>query len=197
MGVLDSHQPNDVVFPVIRSFTALYPEIRIQVEAFPAQEVRKHLINGTVDLVFTVLYDIEQLGAEEFDYKMLRRCPHSVGMLPSNPLAAREILLVEELRGSDFVSISPLSTPSYNGMLNDLCMEHGFCPNISRYTGCANALSYNLTKDNEIFLCDQFFRDYNNNALCFRPLLGTSSGVVAAWRRSSDKKALEIFRKLL
>lgn len=197
LGVLDSHRPEDLAIPAVRSFAEHHPDIHIQMEAYPAQEVRKRLIDGTVDLVFNVLYDIEQLGVEDFDYLVLRSCPHSVCMHPDNPLAQREHLSVSDLRDSDFICISPFETPSYCGMLQDLCASWGFQPKISRYTTCASSLSYNLTRPNEVFLCDAYFRDYNNPMLCWRPLEGTSSGVVAAWRKNNGKEALALFRELL
>lgn len=97
---------------------------------YPVEAIREQVLNGHLDLGYTVLYDMEQLQTEELDYCVINVCPHNVGMLLGNPLAKKELIEIQDLEKCKFVSISPLYTPSYNGMIDDLCHEAGFEPDM-------------------------------------------------------------------
>lgn len=185
---LDSYNPDVFIMPAIEHFKHQNPDIGIRVENSPAQEIRHMLIENEIDVVFTILYDIEQLGAEHFDYIILGECPHVACMLKSNPLAEKEKLEIKDLASSDFVAISPLQTPSYIQMLRELCMPHGFSPNFTCFTASANSLALNLVTGNDVFICDKFFRDYQSRHLICKPLENTKSGFVIAWRKENPNK---------
>ncbi len=196
IGILDSQNSEKITAPLIRGFLKDYPETNISVSACEPQEVRKNLINDSLDLVFTVLYDMEQLDSRDFDSIILSECCHSVCMLAENPLAGKESLTVADLKDSQFVGISPLYTPSYCGMLDDLCAQYGFQPHYIRYAMNAVSQPYNLVGKDDIFICDSNYREYKNPAmpyLQFRPLTGTHSGVAAIWKSDNTKKELRLF----
>lgn len=197
IGILGTHKPGDFLLPTIREYAQKYPKVQINVEAYPEQEIRKKLINGSLDIVFTVLHDIVQLGAEYFDYQVILSCPHSVFMLKDSDLAAYDEIEVEQLKEYEFISISPLHTPGYHSMLLSLCRQHGFEPNVKRYTASGISLTYNLKSVKEVFLCDEFYRDSSSNEICRKPLRGTKSGVVAAWRNDNRKPELHDFIRIV
>lgn len=111
IGILGTHKSDKFLIPNIRKYARKYPKVQINVEAYPEQEIRKKLINGSLDIVFTVLHDIVQLGAEHFDCQLILSCPHSVCMLKDCDLAAYDEIEVSQLKEYDFISISPLHTP--------------------------------------------------------------------------------------
>ncbi|MCD8148134.1 MAG: LysR family transcriptional regulator [Clostridiales bacterium] len=200
IGILDSQDGEKIASPVLRRFLEQYPQTNISVSACEPQEIRKSLLEDNLDLAITVLYDMEQLDSHPFDYVIMNECCHSVCMLKDNPLAEKEELTVSDLRDSLFVGISPLYTPSYCGMLEELCGKYGFSPRFIRYA--ANALSqpYNLIGKNDIFICDRNYREYKNPSmphLEFRPLVDTHSGVAVVWKRENAKKELQQFVKLI
>ncbi len=193
IGILDSYDPKRTLNPILHRFFQEYPQSNISVSACPAQEIRKQLITGNLDVAFTVLYDLEQLSEESFDSAVIGECDHSVAMLSVNPLAKKEYLHVSELKDCDFVGISPLYTPSYCGMIKDLCASHGFEPHFVRYTENAISLIYNLIHENDVFICDKYYRDYQNPSMQmvqFRPLVHTKSGIAVIWKKNNTKKEL-------
>ncbi|MCD8230468.1 MAG: LysR family transcriptional regulator [Clostridiales bacterium] len=196
IGILDSQISAKITAPLIRGYLQEYPEANISVSACEPQEVRKSLMEDNLDLVFTVLYDLEQLDSHPFDFMILNECCHSVCMLAENPLAEKDVLTVEDLRDSRFVGISPLYTPSYCGMLDELCEEHGFTPHYIRYASNALSQPYNLIDRNDIFICDSNYREYKNPSmpqLVFRPLADTHSGVAVVWKKDNTKRELQQF----
>lgn len=197
IGVLDTHRPEDIITPSVKTFSSMYPSVQIQTEAYPAQELRKKLNEGMLDIIYTVLYDAEQLGAENFHTRIIATCPLTISMLKENPLASFDEVEVEMLKDYDFLCISPQYTLSYTGMIKDLCRQFGFSPNITRYTNSAMSLIYNLKSPKEIFVNDKFYRDTDGRDICQRPLKDTRSGVIAAWRKDNKNPALNNYVNLL
>lgn len=193
IGGLDSHQPDNLLLPAIKRFTAKHKNINMRVNACSAQDIIKQLINGDFDIVFTVLYDIEYLGTIDFSYNIIEECAHQVCFLKTNPLILKEKLTISDLKNSNFVSISPLYTPSYEAMIRNLCEQYGFQPQIIRNTSNANSLIFNLFGDNDIFICDKFYRDFNSEYVCTKTLENTRSGVVVAWRKENNKNVIHDF----
>lgn len=194
---LDTHKIDEVILPIIREYRLLYPNDQIYIDTNSAKETRRGLINGNFDVVITTLYDIEQLGAEGFDHTVIASSPHHICVMKDHPLAEKDSIDIPELKNYPFVSISPNDTPSYNGMLSDLCMPYGFVPNITHYVSSANAMIYNLFSPQELFVCDKYYVGFGNPTVTLRPINGTKSGVVAAWRKDNDKKQKVNFIKLL
>jgi len=196
IGGMDSHRPDVFMLPTVESFKKQYQDIiSIRVDTGTAQDLRMMLLDGELDVIFTVLYDTYLFDDETFNCKLLFAPPLEACMLYSNPLSKKEVLSISDLRTSDFIAISPLQLPSYTELLEALCKPYGFTPNFSCYTSNANALTLNLISSNDIFICDRFYRDYGNNHLCFRPIADTKSGLVMCWRKENPKKELALFVK--
>ena len=196
IGMLDSHDPEKFALPQIREFTQYRPDIYLSIHSYPVEEIGEQVISGHLDLGYTVLYDVEQLQEEELSYCIINICPHNVGMLSGNPLVQKELIEISDLQDCKFVSISPLYTPSYKGMIDDLCREAGFEPDYVRYTNNATSLPYNLMSERDVFLCDRNFRGYVNPSfgeLQFRPIANTKSGVSLIWRKANTKPELKEF----
>lgn len=105
-------------------------DVYLSIHSYPVEAIREQVLNGHLDLGYTVLYEMEQLQTEELDYCVINVCPHNVGMLLGNPLAKKKLIEIQDLEKCKFVSILPLYTPSYNGMIDDLCHEAGFEPDM-------------------------------------------------------------------
>ncbi|MBQ9979439.1 MAG: LysR family transcriptional regulator [Oscillospiraceae bacterium] len=190
IGGLDTHRLSQILFPIIREYNAEYPGVDILVETCPAQEIRKKLISGAFDLVFTVLYDVEQLGSDDFEYQVISKTNHCVCVLEDSPLAQKEEITIADLKDYDFLCITPMNTPSYHKELADICKPAGFTPHVSRYVPSAHSLAFNLTSNRELFICDKYYSNLPKTGVVIRPIQNTRSGVVVAWRRENTKPEL-------
>lgn len=193
VGGLDSYRPDLFILPTVEAFQKQCPGIRVQVDNGPVQELRRRLIDRELDVAFTVLYDIEQLGYEEWECVPLGECQLAASMLRDNPLAQRETLSVTDLATANFIAISPLHSPSYTAMLRALCAPYGFTPNFTCLTSNANALTLNLITDNDVFICDQYYRDYDSPHISSIPIRDTKSGYVLCWNKQNRKKEVPQF----
>ena len=193
IGILDSQNPERFAMPYIREFIAANPDIHINMLCYPVQEIRSLILSGHLDVAYTLLYDLEQLESDELNQRIISVCPHNLAMLAVNPLSDKEMLEIEDLKDCDIISISPLYTPSYNGMIDDLCASRGFKPHYVRYTNNALSLLYNLINERDVFICDRNYKGYampSFESVQFRPISGTKSGVALIWSKANKKQEL-------
>jgi len=192
-GVLDSQRPDAVVFPVVKVFQEKYPDVKIRLATNSATELEKLLLAGELDCIFTVLYNVAGNEAKPYEYKVVKECPLEVCMLRSNPLAEKEMLKVNDLKSYNFICVSPLNLPRYFEMIKELCEPSGFKPHISCYTEEANTLPLNLITNTDIFICDQYFRDYHTRCFSFKPLENTKSGIALCWNKDENRRQVKQF----
>lgn len=183
IACLDSFSPNMFLIPLVEEFRKTYPDVLIRIESDSAQDIRKMLIHGEVDVIFSVLYDFKEKEIENIAWQKMGKCSHAVCMRKENPLAQKKVLKIEDLKQSDFLCISPVLLPEYIEELQKICKKGGFLPNISNYVSSANSLTLNLLTDNDVFLCDRYYSDMKKEEHCLIPLEDTESGFIMAWRK--------------
>lgn len=190
IGILSTHKPGAYLYPILEIYKIINPDINVHVEDCPSEEVRSKLINGEFDVAFNVLYDMEELGNQYFNSKVIRRCPLAIGMLKTCPLAKKEEVTLEDLKDYNFVSISARFTPAYYNMLKSLCVRAGFQPNIISYTNNASSQLLNLRSNRDLFVADRFYTSYGDPYFEWRPIKDTKSGVTVSWKTDNVKKGL-------
>lgn len=194
IGTIDSFRPELFVMPLVDSFTARYPNIHLHIKTGSAQQIRQQLLQGDVDVIFSIPCDFEGRGQGNIGWRLFEaEQPCFVGMLKSSPLARRETLRIQDLRDSTFVCSSPQELPGYTDKVRRICATQGFVPKIKKYVSADVDLSLNLMSDDEVFLCNYYYYDQTESRLCYRPLEGTTSGFVLAWREDSEDLCRDLF----
>lgn len=193
VACMDSFRPEAFLLPAVEHFRENYPDVMIRLESDAAWDIRKMLIHGEVDVIFSVLYDFREKELNHIKWKNMGRCTHAVCMNKSNPLAQKGSLKIEDLKQSDFVCISPVRLPEYVKELHRVCSIGGFAPNITSYVSSANSLTLNLMSEKDIFLCDQYYADMKSEDHCMVPITNTESGYIMAWREDSDNPYIQKF----
>ena len=80
--------------------------------------------------------------------------------------------------------------PTYNAWLNNLCVEHGFTPNITLTYRTVRSLLFGLKLQNHIFIGDTInSADWCDENLKSFPLPGEAFTLVA-WRKGCSKEIL-------
>ena len=197
IGILDTYKTENFLQPLLLDFHKMHPEISLSVYTGSAQDVRRQLFNDSLDLIFTIRYDIEQLDPKEFQSLLVDECPHNICMLKTNPLAEKEYLEIGDLKDSRFVIVSPMYVPTYSSMIEDLFAGSGIQPHFFKHVANATALPYNLEDASDVFICDRNYREYGNPAYVFRPIIHSKSGVIAAWKKNNKKKTLKYLIEIL
>lgn len=196
IGTLTSHRSEEFLLNYVRRFSELCPNCEVEIERTLTDVLRKKLLEGELDAVFTVLYETEHGNWPDCEFRQIRSCPHVAGMLPSNPLAGKKSVTVRELEPMNLISISTLYLPTYNQMLYDLFADEGVRPNIVYQTANASSQVYRLHGPNDVFICDRYHRDYGLPSLVYLPIENTRSGVSMVWSKGSRSAELRNFHNL-
>ena len=191
IACMDSYRPDAFLIPLIERFQAAYPNIHIRIESDAVQDIRRLLLEGEADVIFSILYDFEDRDMEQITCRHFGETEHCACMRKTNPLADKESLSVEDLKYSEFICLSPHTLPEYGRMIHDLCQPYGFVPEITNYVASANSLTLNIHNDREIFICDRYYADGNEKEHVLVPIRDTISSVVMAWQKDNPKKYLQ------
>ena len=196
IGTLTSHRSEEFLFSYVNRFSALCPDLEVEIERTMTDVLRKKLLEGEFDAAFPVLYEVEYGYWPGCEFRTIRECPHVACMLPSNPLADRESITVRDLEHMNLAAISAIYLPTYNQMLDDLFASEGIHPNIVYHSANASSQVYRLHGANDVFICDRYHRDYQLQSLLYKPIHGTRSGVAMVWNRESLSPELRSFLRL-
>lgn len=169
-----------------------HPGLMLLFEYISFSQWRSKLLDGEIDLVLTVLFESTSLS-DDFDWAQVSSCPKSVCMLKSNPLSRLDSITFDDLIDQSFLLVSPSDSPAYAGYVQQLCRSHGFEPKISRYIHNAHGLFSSMQGDDEVIICDKYFRDFENPMVKCFDLPDTLSGMIAVWKKSNQNPYIQSF----
>jgi DNA-binding transcriptional LysR family regulator len=169
-----------------------HPGLTLQFEYISFSQWRSKLLDGEIDLVLTVLFESTTLSGD-FEWAQVSVCPKSVCMLKTNPLSRLDKITFEDLSDQSFLLVSPSESPAYEGYVLHLCRSHGFEPKISRHINNAHGLFSSMQSDNEVVICDRYFRDFANPLVKSFDLPDTYSGMIAVWKRGNHNPYIKSF----
>ena len=128
---------NSFVPAALARFDAAHPEVEVRLEQLEEPEALRRLRSGDLDVavVWRLWQSSEpsgQRGDEGFDQVHLADDPYRVVLPATHPLGRRRDLRLAELAGERF-NVPPAegSTLPYRTMLERLCAEAGFAPDIA------------------------------------------------------------------
>ena len=167
----------------VNSLEGDFNELKVFREYSSASGWRRRLQAGEIDIMLTIKFE-EPFIDSNFDYEEVITCPMLVCMQKTNPLSAKVQISFEDLKDQHFIIVSPYVFPAHYDYLRRNCNAYGFDPNISRYVDRPDSLVWNIKRDNEITLCDVFFRNVDSPLLKLFELPDAESGLLAVWRKN-------------
>lgn len=131
VGILDVINPAMFAADTIQRFRSCYPNVNLDVAIMGFAELKEHLLNGRLDLIFTKefnLFDTE--GLESVPIYPVTPCL----LVPdSNPLSKEHMLTVSQLKEEKFIVLELGECSPHIQTLVDLCGRAGFYPKIAKY----------------------------------------------------------------
>jgi len=154
------------------------------------------LEKGFCDLVITVAFDA--MGLEPgYVVTNIVTVPKLVCMLKSNPLCGKNSILYEDLADQHFISIDDNENPRHAAFIRQQCRQHGFEPTIDRRSANAHGLTAMLQHNDEVLICDQFLRGYDNPLFKSYCLPDTFSGLCAVYSDNNKNPLLDLFLEII
>ena len=196
VGVHNIYDLSHFFMPIVNQFRKKYPEIALSVLCFSFPELRHHVINGQLDVAFTSRFegdDIRNSGADGLEVQDLIHFPLRVNMLPSNPLAIKGRVAVEDLRHQRFIIHSPAKVPAYKALIDNMCMEAGFIPTEDVHVQDATSFALSLDSDDKVYVVDRAAKVEPGVPIRSFDLEGTKSGVSLIWNKKCTAQSLPLF----
>lgn len=191
IGMLDSFRNDAFLEPLLDYLYQVHPNMRIDVECGDSRKVQEMMLKGQADVVFTNYFSLKGKECGNLRWKHKGVCTGQVCMLPANPLAKKSRLNSTDLRDSRFLCIAAHVLPEYMEVIKEIGQKGEFEPKISKSIYSTSCVSTNLARPDEVFICDEFYREYQNKRFCFRPLIDTESGYVMIWNSENKKQGFE------
>lgn len=172
-----------------------FPELKLDVVYTSYSEWRAELESGEIDLMIT-LASASMLLPEHFAYEQIAVCDHCICMLRSNPLSKRDHIEFRDLKDQRFLVMHPSQGPTHEMNVMHVCQTFGVTPDVRSYRGSPHGLLSNL-QENEVTVCDRFFRDFSNPLLKTFPVRNCYSGLIAVWKKENNNPYIHSFVELL
>lgn len=122
--------------PALARFEAAHPGVKIELEQLERTAALRRLRAGELDIA-TIWDEFEEDQAEErrsadgFDSRFLARDPYRIVLPIGHRLARRREVALADLAGERFNGPSLETSQRYRSMLERLCTEAGFTPDIA------------------------------------------------------------------
>ena len=115
--------------PALARFEASHPGVAVELEQLEPASALRRLRAGELDVAVT--YDADEKPPEGFERLLLGHDPYRIVVPAGHRLARRRNLQVADLAGERFNGPSEAAGGPYRAMLERLCDEAGFAPDIA------------------------------------------------------------------
>jgi len=109
---------------LIGTFMERHPRVHFRQTLGTTAEMKKRLEEGEVDLCITSV----EIGSSELEWRELITEEVFLAVSPAHPLANRESVGLSELEEESFISMN--IGYSFRDLMDELCLQAGFTPNI-------------------------------------------------------------------
>jgi len=175
-------------------FQEKYPSARVITGQLPMQALRESLINETIDIGITRLFDIKDIP--ELDHIRLYSDNCSLACHKDHILAKMDRIDYEVLADEPFIVLSPESSANWYHKVFEICQNRGFSPNVIQTPHSIEAI-YNLLEFGmgvSIMPSNvNLFEMPNVKMIKLEPGLDTQIDVVAAWRKDNATPIIPVF----
>ncbi len=186
----------------MRRFHGENPNILVSFYRCSADVLSSGVLGGAYDLVYT--WDSTNLKQnEEVDHVTVERVRLMVALYDRHPLAQRQSLRRQELRGENILYMSPSAdVESYgDAFYMELYRKAGFKPNILFRSSDAESILMMVASEEGISILPEYCTTKLNHPynLRFVPLEGAQEveEIVAVWRRDNRNPALNRYLQSL
>lgn len=191
IGCLDAVDTNPFLPKLIKTFKGSHPNVTIELERLGFKSLREKLINGTLDLIFTLSFEME--NTQGILTNTVYQHNSSLIMDLSNPLAEQPNLKLSDFKDQNFVMISRDESPNgFDGIIK-LCRAHGFTPKISKQYINIESVLLSVEMGSGVAMVDKNIRMYHSENFKFIDIENDFISVVMAWRKENIKPVVSLF----
>jgi len=173
---------------IIRDYRTSFPDVAIDLLFVPSHKQNEDVLNGELELGFVVGDPEPVLGCIN-----VQSLPLMVVVDEKHPLSDRKSVSVKELAGERFVLGNRNIWRTYHPIIEELCIQGGFAPNIVQEAATSEAVLAFVSSGIGI----SFYVEQPGNwpGLVYIPLIDSDAQIKSCliWRRQSISTLVEQF----
>lgn len=191
IGCLDAMDTSAFLSSIIKKFREKYHSINIVLERHSFKVLREKFINGTLDVIFTLSFEIDDsLGI--FSDVVYKGNGYIV-MEASHPLVNKNNLTLEDFKDENFIMIKRDESPKgFDGIIS-LCKAHGFTPKIVKQLPNVESLILCVESGLGVALLDSNIRLYDNPNIKGVKIGEDFISYIMVWKKENMNTAVSLF----
>ncbi len=191
IGFLDAMDTGRFLPALMKRFREEHPKVNVLLERHGFKTLREKLINGSLDLIFTLSFEVD--GSLGILWDTVYQQNSSIVMEASNPLALNPDLVLSDFRDQNFIMISRDESPKGFDGIQDLCRRHGFSPRIVKQLPNVESILLCVESGLGVAMVDSSIRTHNRENFRFVELTDDPLSVVMAWKKENMNPAIPLF----
>lgn len=195
IGCLDGIDSSKLLIPFIKKFREKYPTINIVLKKYSFKMLREKLINGSLDIAFTLSFEIE--GYSGMISNSIYRGNSIIIMDKSNPLSKRESILINDLKEEPFLAISRNESPNGFDRVINSCRRGGFTPKIEKQLPNIESILESVEAGMGVAIFDSNFKFSNNEDIKLFKIDDDYIDVIMTWKKENMNTGIPIFTNYL
>ena len=185
IGYPDSNDQSKCLLPSVTNFRNITGDFRYNIEFYKFRDLPVEIQRGTLDLIFSTLFEERSIKASGMEYEIITRYPLTIHVTRESPLAGKDSVSIDELRTMRLVMPSPRVVPNYYENVILKLFQGGPAPKVSYYANSSDAVAANIVNADEIFISDCFRKVEEFYNLVRIPIRETESGMILAWKKGA------------
>src|SRR5258706_15577204 len=178
------------------AFRQACPQIALNLFDMTPTEQFRALEAGKIDLGFVGLRFAA--AAKDLQWECIDRHETVVVLPVKHPLAKKQRISLDELKGMFFVGMSEKTYPGFREWLCETCERAGFTPRILQDAELEPALMTFVAEGLGVTLAREHIKKLPNPGVAFRPLVPpVKADYCIAWNGDNDSRALQRYIEIV
>lgn len=195
IGCLDGIDSSKLLVPYIKKFREKYPTINIILKKYSFKMLREKLINGALDIAFTLSFEIE--GYSSMISNSLYKGNSVIIMDKSNPISKRDSICISDLKEESFLAISRNESPNGFDRVINTCRREGFTPKIEKQLPNIESILESVEAGMGIAIFDSNFKFNNNQDIKMFQIDDDRVDIIITWKKDNMNTGIPIFSNYL
>lgn len=191
IGCLETMNVSSFLPLIIKKFKEKYASINLVFERHTFRNLRQKLVNGTLDIIFTLSFENDDsLGIL---FNTVHKGNSYIVMDASNPLARRENVTIKDLKDEAFVIISRDESPKGFDAIVSVCRKNGFTPKIVKQLPNVESVLLCVEMGIGVALFDSKVKISNGDNLKVFKVEDDFINVIMAWKKENMNPVIPLF----
>lgn len=195
VGVLEETNTADFLPRVYHALTKEFPSVELRLHTGSFDFLTSNLYSGKLDVMFNLQFEVAQ--KESILYQYVSRSKDHIVMSKYHPLAKKERITLEDVRGETFVMISPEDNPESSPLIFAICKEHGFVPQVHYAKALGEQILWITAGMGVSILDSRSNLKLNPDVKFYEMESNWAPSLVVAWNQNNYNPLISIFLKKL